>query len=389
MLLRLRQTVSDADYPTGRILERGHTYRFPFTFIVPDRLPPQVCKHAKASDDFEHAHTLLPPSLGDPMIASNGGSLLDDMCSEMCQISYMIRVDVLKSQAADKTPTPMASVAKKVRIIPAVEEAPPLDVSDHNGVYWDRREKDVRRGLMRAKFGRITAEALQPKPVYLFPPTCDTRDSVGTFATVQLLFYPVGDEQPPRLSTLSSKLRVSTFYADHAMDGLPSQTVNNIQPGRAAYVEHVPLSTLCIASASWTEHTETRRSSVESRASCQSSTLSTLGTGTTYYTSSIIVPVNLPKGKAFVPTFDSCLVSRSYALDLNLSYRTPNPNIVNPSIALRIPIQVACQQKVGNGTYPPPPDDIKEEVDEIFRPRRIAPPCPEYTERAQSPEDTL
>jgi hypothetical protein len=378
-LLKLRQTVDDAAYPTPRVLRSGHSYRFPFTFVVPDRLLPQVCKHAKGGGaGVGRAHTLLPPSLGDPMVAGNGRSLLDDMCSEMCRVGYQVRVGVSKrSSAAGKGPKSLASVGKKVRIIPAVEEEPPLDVSDHRGMYWDRKEKDVRRGLMRARFGRITAEASQPKPIQLLPRACQSDESVGTVATVHLRFDPVGDEEPPRLSTLSSKLRVSTLYTSQPMDGPPSQAIRSGQLGREVYVDSVPLSSRCVASASWTKHTAaTRRRSIESAASCQSSASSSVGAGGTFYTSSIVVPVALPRNKAFVPTFDSCIMSRFYALDLGLSYRTPSTNIMTPSISLRIPIQLTCRPKGGRGAGPRL-DDTKDEVDEIFSPRRVAPPSPE------------
>lgn len=374
-LLKLRHQVDVTAYPTPRVLQPGRAYRFPFTFVVPDRLLPHMCKHPKPIG-IEGSHTLLPPSLGDPMLAGNGKTLMDDMCSEMCRISYNVRVSVLqKSPVAGKTPKSLASVAKKVRIIPAVEEEPPLDVSDHNGIYWDRKEKDVRRGLMRGKFGHITAEASQPKAVQLLPPDCEPVDSVGTVATVKLRFDPVDGEEPPRLSTLSSNLRVSTYYTDRPLDVHPSEAITTYQPGRVTYIKSVPLSSLCVASASWTKHTATRRNSFESTASCQSSTSSNLSG--TYYTSSIVVPISLPRDKAFVPSFESCLVSRFYALDLGLTYHTPATNVMKPSISLRIPIQLASQPKVDRGLHSL--EDTKEEIDEIFHPRSVA-PSPAYTE---------
>lgn len=306
------------------------------------------------------------------MIATNGKSLLDDMSPEMSQILYRVQVNVLqKSPTSGKPAKSVAAVAKKIRIIPTVEEEPPLDVSHHKGAYCDRKEKDVRRGLLRGKFGRISVTTSQPKPVQLVLGG-EPGDSVGSVATVHLRFDPMQGEEPPRLSSLGTKLRVSTYYTNNPYHNHPSH-VSYGEPGRSIYVHMVPLSTLCVASAQWTKHTGARRGSVDS--------VSSIGSGATYYTSSIIVPISLPKSKAFVPTFESCLISRFYGIDLDISYRTPATNLLNPSICLKIPIQLTCRPKVDPDASPSFMT-TKEEIDEIFCPRSIAPPSPEYTEWA-------
>src|SRR5699024_8625814 len=127
--------------------------------------------------------------------------------------------------------------------------------------------------------------------------------------------------------------------------------------GQAMYLETVPLPSLCLGAAHWTRHTDSRQRML-------------------YYTASIVVPIAPPDGrKAYVPTFHSCLVSRFYALDVSVSYRTPAANIMDPSISLRLPVQMTCERKVDRGIYCP----VDEEVDEIFLPRSIAPPL-EYTQ---------
>lgn len=283
------------------------------------------------------------------------------MSSEMARISYIVRVTVKRAFPPNKPSRILASVGKKVRIIPAVEEEPPLDISDHAKVYWDHKEKDMKRGLMRGKLGRISMSASQPRPIQLSARSCEKGDSTGTVATVQLRYDPVGREEPPALMGLSSKLRVSTAYSNAPMDNFPSGSLGCSHLGQALYLETVPLPTLCVASAHWKP--------------CTPSTPS----GRTYYAASIVVPVSLPKNKAFVPTFHSCLISRFYALDIGVSYRTPATNLVDPSISLRLPVQMTCERKIDGGVYNPLDVAIGEEVDEIFFPRRVAPPSPEYT----------
>ncbi|KAH3012430.1 hypothetical protein KXW60_009119 [Aspergillus fumigatus] len=380
--LKLRQPIDDAAYPTPRILESGRAYQFPFTFVVPDRLLPHVCTHSKINAHVERSHTLLPPTLGDPMLASNGKTLLDDMVPEMCQISYMIRVVVNnKPDGESDARKSLASAGKKVRIIPTVDEEPPLNVFEGDDVYCTRKEKDVKRGLMRAKLGRLVVAASQPKPIQLTAPQYETKESVGTVATIHLRFDPVGNEAPPRLGSVWSRLRVSTYYAAVPWEDYPSALSATMwaQVGKSVYTETVPLSTLCVASAQWTKHSASspvRRSSLESTSSSESLTgPSASFSRSTYYTASVVVPVSLPASKAFVPTFYSCLISRMYTLDLSISYHTPNANILTPTASLRLPLQLTSQPKADTRPKYGMHEITLEEVDaEFFSPRNVSPP---------------
>lgn len=380
MFLKLRQPIEETEYPTPRVLEAGRSYSFPFTFVIPDRLLPQVCTHAKKNSHVHQSHTMLPPTLGDPMLAGNGKTLLDDMAPDMSQISYIIRAAVLKRSSTDHHQVKaLANIAKKVRIIPTVEEEPPVNVADHP-YYCTLKEKGVKRGFLRGKLGRLVASSSQPKAIRLLPPSCEARDTVSTVATVQLRFDPVDNEQPPRLGSLSSKLRSSTFYSASPWEDFPTQhgTLPFSQVGQGLYNESVPLSTMCVASAQWEKHTvcdSDRRDSLHSNSSVDSTDLPSPPTGNTYYTASVVIPVTLPNNKTFVPTFHSCLMSRTYSLDLTLSYHTPGANVLTPSISLRLPIQLTTQPKYA--------DSLKssigvvvaqEEIDRFFQPRTVSPP---------------
>jgi hypothetical protein len=313
------------------------------------------------------------------MLASNGKTLLDDMAPEMSQIAYIIRASVHQKQLAGNGTKSLAAVAKKVRIIPFVEEEPPVEISGSSSL-CTRKEKSVKRGTLRSKLGRLVASTSQPKPIQLLPPTCEPSDTVSTVATINLRFDPVKDEQPPTLGTMTSKLRASTFYSSSPWDDFPfSSGVPFAQVGRGLYTESVPLSTMCIASAQWTKQTSSndslRRDSTHSSSSDASIGPSTSFNGETYYTASIVIPITLPKNKAFVPTFHSCLMSRIYSLDLALTYHTPATNIMTPTVSLRVPVQFTSQTKY--------PESLKsslgvtvtqEELDEFFHPRNVTSP---------------
>jgi hypothetical protein len=209
-----------------------------------------------------------------------------------------------------------------------------------------RKEQIVKRGTLRGKMGRLVAATSQPKPIRLLPPNCEPSDTVSTVATVNLRFEPVGNEQPPPLGTMISKLRASTFYSASPWDDFPSSTgVPFGQIDRGLYTEAVPLSTMCVASAQWTKQTcDSRPNSATSSSDSLSTGLSSTYAGDTYYTASLVIPVTLPKSKAFVPTFHSCLMSRTYSLELSLTYHTPATNIMTPTISLRVPIQFTSQR---------------------------------------------
>ncbi|OJJ40234.1 hypothetical protein ASPWEDRAFT_47105 [Aspergillus wentii DTO 134E9] len=386
--LKLRQPIDRSAYPTPRVFESGRSYRFPFEFVVPDRLLPQVCKHQKTNAHVESSHTLLPPTMGDPMLASNGKSLLDDLTPEMCQISYLVRATVLRRPAVQgEHIRTVVSVGKKVRVVPVVEEEPPLNIADDDRTYCLRKEKDVKRGLMRGKLGRLVVATSQPKPIQLPAPTTASPDSVNTVTTVHLRFDPVGNEQPPRLGSVWSKLKATTYYSAIPWSDYPNQSGTMLwtQVGRGLYNETIPLSTLCVASAQWTKHSTAddtnaliRRDSLQSNSSAESLTgPSASFAGSTYYTASVVVPISLPKEKSFVPTFHSCLTSRVYQLDLSISYHTPNAHILTPTASLSVPIQFTSLPPADKATKPSSPVHIitQEEVDqEFFNPRSVAPP---------------
>lgn len=345
VFLELRQPIEETEYPIPAVLKPGRSYSFPFTFVVPNRLLPQACTHPRINAYIHRAHTMLPPTLGDPMLAGNGKALPDDMAPDMCQISYIIRVGVLKQSSTDDCQHDyLASHSTKVRIIPTVEEEPPINVFDHP-YYCTSKGKGGRRGLLRSKQCCLLASSSQPRPIRLLPPSysCDT---VSTVATVQLRFDPRGNEPPPRLGSMTSRLKASTFYSATPLEDFPchSGAMTFSQGGRGLFTESIPLSTMSVASAQWEKHSTSSYSdchdSIHSITSDVSAGPSTALFGDRYYTASVIIPITLPSSKTFVPTFHSCLVSRTYSLDLSLTYHTPGTNALTPSISLCVPIQI-------------------------------------------------
>jgi hypothetical protein len=397
--LRLLQPIYDDEYPQPRILEAGRKYKFPFTFVVPERLLPDSCKHAVNHSQVTASHTQLPPSLGDPMVAGHRRSLLDDMAPDMVRIQYAIRAKLLKHSPLDETK--MRTVTEKalrLRIIPASEENPPLNVTDDSEEYCMRKEKEVKRGPLRSgNVGRLTVVAAQPRPFKLQRvqrsgnEAAESDEDVSSTATTLRVRFDPADEkqQPPRLGRLWTKLRATTWYGLKPWADFPSKApAERWNAEHGSYVHNVPLAERCVASATWQKHTagaatSSRRSSIQSGSSLdsESTSSSTTSVGRTYYTTSILVPLTLPKTKAIVPTFHSCLASRTYAIEMALNYRVHgSASFTAPHINVRIPVQV-----MGPGVLSDPSQILirsAELADEALTPRTIRAPLQEYTERA-------
>ena len=397
--LRLMQPFDPEAFPEPRVLEARRTYRFPFIFVVPDRLLPQSCTHPVDEHFDRNAHLSPPPSFGDALAAGPGGirPLIDDMAPDMSSICYAIKCRVTCGRGPSGRHLIMAEATKKLRIIPAFEEEPPLDVKGGlEDDYRLRKEKSIRKGIFRQKLGRLSVEATQPKSLRLPGVRSDTSSAPTTMATVNVRFDPLeASTQPPQLNNIVSKLKVATFYATSPMREIPAKSTDfHYSSVRGLFVDTVPLSHRCLANTTWQKHGGSAETLSPER---RDSTWSTAATKVPepsecynskfpFYTAHVVVPISLPKGnKAFVPSFHTCLITRVYALDLFLSVNTPNATVTDPTLHLKLPIQISAEGE-NHGTQALTAQEAEaihsQEVDEIFQPRNIAPPTPDLTERS-------
>ena len=253
----------------------------------------------------------------------------------------------------------------------------------------------LKRGMFKGKLGRLPMETTQPKSLNLGPPRSDSSCPPTTMATVDLRFDPASESsQPPRLGQLWNRIKVATFFGTLPMADFPTKAgVNNYESQRGLFVETLNLSSRCVESAQWEQHissrpsTPIRRDSGWSTSSSSKSSIASASayTGCIFYTAKLVVPITLPKHKTFPPTFHSCLVSRTYALDFSLSVHTPGATVSAQTMHLKVPLQIAS---AGNAHARPEISAAEaqaiaaREADDFFHPRSVAPPSPEYTERA-------
>lgn len=208
-----------------------------------------------------------------------------------------------------------------------------------------RQEKNIRKGTFLKKLGRLVVQSPQPQSLklpYRKDPNADC--SPTTMATVNVRFDPVDESSPlPSLSTLQAKLKVGTFFASSPMDEIVTKSSDfHSSSVRGIFVETVNLSSLCLSNIEWEKQTSSPHPL--SRQHSGTPDPSKAYNGGSFYTAKVAVPVSLPKGnKVLVPSFHSCYISRVYALDLYLSLSTPSATVTDPTIQLKLPLQVSSE----------------------------------------------
>lgn len=378
--LKLTQPISESSYPQPRILEAGRTYEFQFLFVVPQQLLPRICRHVVQHESVRDHHLQVPPTLGD---RGNRDGRPDDISPTMASISYQI-----VAQLQDDCKRLIAVKSRAVDILPSFDEQPPVNIDGPDSDYRMRKEKNIKKGLFKGRLGSLVVEADQPKSFRLPSDYAESLPPVNTVAKIRLRFDPVdGNSSPPKLSSLSSRLKVSTWYSDSARPIVPNKKCIQYDVHQGLHTEMVSLSSRPMENVEWEFQRDVQSSKLSRRDSALSNSSSSDKTipapseryaGDGFYTAEILVPVTLPSKKYFVPTFHSCLTSRTYALHLTLSVQ--GGAITAPCVELKLPIQVSSVGGSAAETPSPrnsltPAEQVEEAriADEFFVPRTISP----------------
>ncbi|KAI9689725.1 MAG: hypothetical protein M1822_009606 [Bathelium mastoideum] len=380
--LKLTQPIPNSAYPQPRVLKAGQTYRFPFTFNVPTQLLPRSCGHRCDSRAVRDAHLQLPPSLGDKELNATSGVPADDLAPDMSKITYSIRAVFVRIRDSDSRETIVAEKSKKVRVVPAAEEEPPVSLEVNLQEYRFREEKTIKKNLFTGKLGRLVMESVQPKSLHLPNPNNSGDHRVTTLATIMLRFDPAGGScHLPRLSSLTTKLKCWTHYSSAVRHSYPTKAQIMTDMTQGVHCDTIPLSSRNVETVEWTKYTApaSRRTSTN-WTPAPSSAYNPSGP---FYIASILVPIDLPNNKSFVPSFYSCLVSRTYVLDISLSVHMAGPSSAN--LSLKLPVQVSCAENPSTAERPMSVSEAAasaieaaEDVDAVFRPRSVVPTGPMY-----------
>ncbi len=399
--LKLTMPIPDSEYPQPRIAEAGETYKFPFNFVIPEHLLPIACKHECNADHVHEAHLRLPPTMNDVDTTTR-----DDLAPDMAKIHYAIKVKVTRTREHDGKVVGLAKSGRKIRVLPTIPEAPPMHILSSDKDYTLSVTKSLRRGMFIGTLGKITVSASQTKALVVSPSS--TSASPTILATLKLRFDPAESRaQPPRLGSLTSKIKASTFYAVKPLKNLANRAsmVENYDVTRGVYTTTIALASRCVEAVNWSYHAlpspaqSIRRdsgystcssTSVDSTSSEASESTLTPNSGKGkggWYEADVLVPLTLPSCKTWLPTFHSCLVSRIYCLDLSLSVHTPGTGVPASTISLRLPVQISSsaedwmEASLGSLSLV----DEAVGVEEYLRPRVMSIPAEEFVGQSVLP----
>ncbi|KAJ5462171.1 hypothetical protein N7530_010376 [Penicillium desertorum] len=266
-------------------------------------------------------------------------SKLEDLSSTRFGIGYSIQASLSNKIEEDKEPCqPGKSAELAVRILPGVKEKSRVSTFDDPPVYT-KKSQTVKTIFNHNTKGTLYVEALEPQPIHLSAAHHDEIKCSTTVLEMVLWFVSVNNEPPP-LRSVSKKVVAHTTARSVPFRPSPSAPV--CQSGEATHSSTVQLGDLDFSSVRWKECPLTdyfEKISNEERSEVHARTVTS--TPKRLYRASVIVPISLPTSKTFVPTFESCLLSRSYVLGVTLLFGSIGKALKFPSVKLKVPLRIA------------------------------------------------
>ncbi|OHE98264.1 arrestin [Colletotrichum orchidophilum] len=316
LLLKLHMPISESAYPSTRTFKSGQNYAIPFRFIIPHQLTSNACQYKAETETVHNHHLRLPSSLT--------GFERDDLTTNITRIQYSVRARILniRKNGSEAPLSPILESQHPISILAPSPEDPPLILDRYDLHYVLKETKPVRRNMFSAATGHITAESCQPQAIRLNP---DGRAASSSSAYVNIGFRPVApDMLPPQIKVKSAKVLAQTWLSSR-----PAPSFPNLRGGR----EPVTLSTSAVVDSTnttpWIQHVHimgedgkpermSRGNKRSEDAALESSSLDPRVPVT--HTCSTHVDFRLPTlSHVFPPTFHSCLISRTYTLEITIA----------------------------------------------------------------------
>lgn len=320
--------------PGDRILQAGVSYAVPFHFVIPHSLPIGACRHSCEHPSVREHHLRLPPSVG-------GWHDRDDSSPETSRVHYCVTVSLLQRPIFSSEPVSILRGRREIRVLPTYAEDAPLDISVHDkrSEYKLSKSKPLRKSLLSRKLGIVAVEAVQPSAVMV---AHDGREASPSKLLLNIRFTPTSASlsgshveipdsvSPPTINSITAKLITKTFFNTAHMSAFPDrglrQELNYSTPlyyAQAAPVHDVEFD----SNPDWKMET-------------------TMGEGPTCV-ASVNVEFKLPAGgkKMLLPTFHSCLLSRTYTLRVCIS---TGPGRTTTSLS--VPVQVAVESSTASSS---------------------------------------
>lgn len=338
--LKLRMPISEDDVPEDRVFKAGRTYSIPFHFVVPHQLPMGACKHQCEPGPVLDHHLRLPPTIG--------FWSADDQAPEMAQIEYAVKARAVRQELGDAPASKVMQGQHIVKVLPASPEDAPLDITFRDERYTMAKTKTIRKNLFSAKTGKLTAASTQPEAVMF---SADGRDASMSTARINLEFVPdSADTAPPKINSVSAKLLSTTFFGAAPVNYLPNLGPRTAYHGNPClnYTTTNNLFNTSVDKVSWSqEKVNTGRRDSGYSSSHLSPDSDAMGKSSNKksaepikHVASLDIPFTVTNDnrKIFLPTFHSCLISRTYVLQLCLSVGP-----TNTTMTTSVPVQVGVE----------------------------------------------
>ncbi|KAJ5286676.1 hypothetical protein N7478_002362 [Penicillium angulare] len=329
--------------PNNRILEAGNSYIIPFAFNIPTRLPDAACQHK--DDLIRERHLQLPPTVG--------SWVSDDSMGRCVRIEYLIEARLILPGKKSKSPSHIQN-SHPIRVMPYLPERPPLCIDSKSTIYRMSHEKFVKKNILSRNVASITASVTQPPPIFL----SDSLSTSGSMIKVDLQFTTISANVPlPDVYAQYASLEATTTHSLGHMGYFPDEqkqdlmgsdlivsyrTSNRLDIGQSEKLVWEKTSTE-VEEAEYIQESSAITHSAMKRCT---STGDVSEAGHVTYKASLFLPIRVPGTlkKLFLPTFYSCLASRTYAVRVSLT-----SGRYKMTLPLTMPIQI-----VSEDCTPPP-----------------------------------
>ncbi|KAI5457335.1 arrestin [Mariannaea sp. PMI_226] len=390
--LKLEMPIDESIFPSPRVFKAGSTYKIPFNFVIPDHLTLSVCRHKNVSDDVAPQHLRPPPSMG--------SWEKDDLSPEMTRVEYSVIAIIYGEPETGSKPTVLMRTTYRINVLPTSVEDPPLNITARDRCYALTKSTNIRKHFLAVKRGRVTAEAAQPAAIRVQADGITSTPDVSV--NVKLNFDPTSPtDVPPEVSQVSAKLQATTWFTRVPLGNLPNVGANQTAItgiAHQSYSTSLPLEILESKKSEWDGRkrfpgllaafpmSEGRRQSESVAfirrpdrevAEPQPRRVSEGGLLASQ-TSAVQLSLRIPtERRILLPTFHTCLASRTYTLHLSLV-------LGDAKISLAIPVQVVVESPpehlLAQPNLPTFEDALaaqeEADADELLRPRFTTPPAP-------------
>ncbi|KAF5660911.1 hypothetical protein FDENT_13619, partial [Fusarium denticulatum] len=315
VFMQLQMPISASALPINQSLEPGKLYHVPFRFAIPEQLSSTACNHQNKA--VRERHLQPPPTMG--------SWDRDDLAGGSANVDYVIRARLILSKNK-RGGEQYLDQSRSIKVVPTLSEQPPLHISPDNSDYCLSQSKTIRKGVIGTKMGVVRASATQPEPIFL---CLDGLNASGSQISIDLEYIPVSTSAVmPEIRVKSATIETSTNFwlgIDGYLPDRHEKPSNSVAPAAPWLTSHA-----LVLSGKETVNWQKDHQLVSGGESCL----------TSYHVQIRVPPTGalLPTDKSlFLPTFYSCLISRTYRIRVTLAI-----GAYGNTISLVVPLQVVA-----------------------------------------------